>query len=109
MTETAPAEPAQRYTAALAGEIEQKWQDRWDALGTFHADNPVGDLAGPLAGRDPYFILDMFPYPSGKGLHVGHPLGYIATDTLARFRRMKGDNVLYTMGCLLYTSPSPRD
>ncbi len=98
MTETAPAEPAQRYTAALAGEIEQKWQDRWDALGTFHADNPVGDLAGPLAGRDPYFILDMFPYPSGKGLHVGHPLGYIATDTLARFRRMKGDNVLYTMG-----------
>ena len=98
MTETAPAEPAQRYTAALAGEIEQKWQDRWDALGTFHADNPVGDLAGPLAGRDPYFILDMFPYPSGKGLHVGHPLGYIATDTLARFRRMLGDNVLYTMG-----------
>ena len=98
MSENPQSAPAQRYTAELAGQIETKWQDRWEELGTFYADNPAGDLAGPLASRKPYFILDMFPYPSGKGLHVGHPLGYIATDTLARYRRMKGDNVLYTMG-----------
>ncbi|WP_022868328.1 leucine--tRNA ligase [Schaalia vaccimaxillae] len=98
MAETPGTEPAQRYTAQLAQQIETQWQDRWDEQGTFHADNPEGDLAGPLANQPPFFLLDMFPYPSGKGLHVGHPLGYIATDTLARFRRMKGDNVLYTMG-----------
>ena len=98
MSENPQSAPAQRYTAELAGQIETKWQDRWEELGTFYADNPTGELAGPLASRKPYFILDMFPYPSGKGLHVGHPLGYIATDTLARYRRMKGDNVLYTMG-----------
>ncbi len=98
MSENPQSAPAQRYTAQLAGQIETKWQDRWEELGTFYADNPTGALAGPLASRTPYFILDMFPYPSGKGLHVGHPLGYIATDTLARYRRMKGDNVLYTMG-----------
>ena len=98
MSENPQSAPAQRYTAELAGQIETKWQDRWEELGTFYADNPTGDLAGPLASHNPFFILDMFPYPSGKGLHVGHPLGYIATDTLARYRRMKGDNVLYTMG-----------
>ena len=98
MSENPQGAPAQRYTAQLAGQIETKWQERWEELGTFYADNPTGDLAGPLASSNPYFILDMFPYPSGKGLHVGHPLGYIATDTLARYRRMKGDNVLYTMG-----------
>ena len=98
MSENPQSAPAQRYTAELAGQIETKWQDRWEELGTFYADNPTGDLAGPLSSHNPFFILDMFPYPSGKGLHVGHPLGYIATDTLARYRRMKGDNVLYTMG-----------
>ncbi|WP_165215424.1 class I tRNA ligase family protein [Schaalia sp. ZJ1691] len=98
MTQTPGTQPAQRYTAELAGQIEIEWQDRWEERGTFYADNPEGDLAGPLATSTPFFLLDMFPYPSGKGLHVGHPLGYIATDTLARFRRMKGDNVLYTMG-----------
>lgn len=86
-----------RYTAALAGQIEERQQERWDAEGTFNASNPVGDLAGDLPA-DKYFILDMFPYPSGKGLHVGHPLGYIATDTVARYQRMLGKNVLYTMG-----------
>ncbi|PKY72902.1 leucine--tRNA ligase [Winkia neuii] len=89
---------AHRYTAELAGQIESKWQDKWEAENTFAADNPVGDLAGPLAKKDPYFLLDMFPYPSGKGLHVGHPLGYIATDVVARYQRMQGKNVLYTMG-----------
>ena len=87
-----------RYTAALAETIETSWQDRWEAEGTFYSDNPVGALAGPGADKKKFFLLDMFPYPSGKGLHVGHPLGYIATDVVARFTRMTGRNVLYTMG-----------
>ncbi|WP_103062061.1 leucine--tRNA ligase [Actinomyces qiguomingii] len=87
-----------RYTAELAGRLETAWQDRWEREGTFNADNPVGSLAGPDAAKEKFFLLDMFPYPSGKGLHVGHPLGYIATDVVARFTRMTGKNVLYTMG-----------
>ncbi|HEU4492108.1 MAG TPA: leucine--tRNA ligase [Jiangellales bacterium] len=89
-----------RYTAALAAEIEQRWQDRWEAEGTFHAPNPAGPWAEPEAvgGRPKSYVLDMFPYPSGAGLHVGHPLGYIATDVVGRYRRMCGDNVLHTLG-----------
>ncbi|MDD7465247.1 MAG: class I tRNA ligase family protein [Actinomycetaceae bacterium] len=90
-----------RYTAAMANKIEEKWQNFWDEQGTFNAPNPAGDLAdgsGAQLSEDSFFLLDMFPYPSGKGLHVGHPLGYIATDTVARFQRMRGKNVLYTMG-----------
>lgn len=87
-----------RYDAACAGEIELRWQKYWDENGVFYADNPVGDLAGKLAEKPPFYVLDMFPYPSGKGLHVGHPLGYIATDVIARYQRMLGKNVLYTMG-----------
>jgi leucyl-tRNA synthetase len=86
-----------RYTSELAGEIEARWHDRWEAEGTFEAPNPVGDLAGEVSG-DKYFIMDMFPYPSGAGLHVGHPLGYIATDVVGRYRRMRGDNVLHALG-----------
>lgn len=96
-TETpVPAEPRFRYTARLASEIEQAWQDRWEELGTFHAPNPVGDLAGD-ATDSTFYVLDMFPYPSGKGLHVGHPLGYIATDVVGRYQRMKGKNVLHAL------------
>jgi len=91
-----PAEPAYRYTAELAGRIEQEWQDRWEERGTFHAPNPAGSLAGAV-GEDPFYVLDMFPYPSGKGLHVGHPLGYIATDVIGRYQRMKGKNVLHAL------------
>lgn len=98
MTEGAIDKTAHRYTAEVAGRIEANWQQRWVEAGSFHADNPTGGLAGPLAAREPFFLLDMFPYPSGKGLHVGHPLGYIATDVVARYRRMRGHNVLYTMG-----------
>lgn len=90
--------PAHRYTAALAEQIETSWQDRWEREGTFHADNPSGTLAGPRAARDKFYLLDMFPYPSGKGLHVGHPLGYIATDVVGRFERMRGRNVLHALG-----------
>ncbi len=91
-----PAEPPFRYNARLAGEIEQRWQDRWEQEGTFHAPNPAGDLAGP-ASEERFYVLDMFPYPSGKGLHVGHPLGYIATDVIGRYQRMKGKNVLHAL------------
>ncbi|MFB7217093.1 leucine--tRNA ligase [Streptomyces sp. NPDC002596] len=89
-----------RYTAAMAADIEARWQDFWDAHGTYEAPNPTGDLAGDaeLAARPKKFIMDMFPYPSGAGLHVGHPLGYIATDVFARHQRMTGHNVLHTLG-----------
>ncbi|MFY9263599.1 MAG: leucine--tRNA ligase [Actinomycetaceae bacterium] len=100
MTNPAPeATFAHRYTAELANAIEAKWQDRWDAEETFNAPNPAGALADDgTVPAETYYLLDMFPYPSGKGLHVGHPLGFIATDCLARYHRMQGKNVLYTMG-----------
>ncbi|MFD4692990.1 leucine--tRNA ligase [Streptomyces sp. NPDC058463] len=89
-----------RYTAAMAADIEARWQDFWDAEGTYEAPNPTGDLADnpELAAKPKKFIMDMFPYPSGAGLHVGHPLGYIATDVYARHQRMTGHNVLHTLG-----------
>src|SRR5690606_38456827 len=88
--------PPYRYTAELAEQIELAWQDRWQREGTFHAPNPVGDLAGD-ATAEKFYVLDMFPYPSGKGLHVRHPLGYIATDVVGRFQRMLGRNVLHAL------------
>ncbi|GAY09671.1 leucine--tRNA ligase [Pseudonocardia sp. N23] len=101
-TETTIAERAEadagappfRYGAALANRIERKWQDRWEAEGTFHAPNP----GEPGSERSKVYLLDMFPYPSGAGLHVGHPLGFIGTDVLGRYLRMTGHNVLHAMG-----------
>ena len=93
--------PPFRYTAALAQEIELRWQDWWAEHGTFETPNPSGPLGDPeLAARrgEKLFVLDMFPYPSGTGLHVGHPLGFIGTDVFARFKRMTGRNVLHAMG-----------
>lgn len=93
--------PPYRYTAALAGRIEGSWQDTWSKLGTFNVPNPVGSLAptdGTPVPEDKLFVQDMFPYPSGEGLHVGHPLGYIATDVYARYFRMTGRNVLHALG-----------
>ncbi|WP_375490106.1 leucine--tRNA ligase [uncultured Jatrophihabitans sp.] len=93
--------PPFRYTATLADSLETAWQRRWRQQGTFDAPNPAGPLAAGfdrVAIRPHCFIMDMFPYPSGAGLHVGHPLGYIGTDVYARYRRMRGDNVLHTMG-----------
>ena len=92
--------PRHRYTAALANEIETRWQDRWEERGTFEAPNPAGPLADParIAGREQLYVLDMFPYPSGAGLHVGHPLGYIGTDVFGRFKRATGHNVLHALG-----------
>ena len=93
------AGPAHRYTAELAGTIEQRWREQWRDGGVFHAPNPVGPLQGDGAlPAEKLFILDMFPYPSGAGLHVGHPLGFIATDVFGRYHRMNGANVLHTMG-----------
>ncbi len=71
-------------------EIEKKWQQKWIADGVYKVSN--------TSARPKYYVLDMFPYPSGAGLHVGHPLGYIASDIFSRFKRLKGFNVLHPMG-----------
>ena len=76
--------------------IEAKWRAQWAERGTFGTPNPGDDHFD--ASKPKYYVLDMFPYPSGVGLHVGHPLGYIATDIVARFKRMRGFNVLHPMG-----------
>lgn len=75
-------------------EIEHRWKEFWNETGVYQVSNPgEGQPARPK-----YYVLDMFPYPSGAGLHVGHPLGYIASDIFSRFKRLKGFNVLHPMG-----------
>src|SRR3712207_5793180 len=116
MSTDGPAEiPPHRYTAVLANDIEAHWQERWGTEGTFHTPNPSGALDGPrgegattegLVMRSKVFVLDMFPYPSGAGLHVGHPLGYIGTDSFSRYKRMIGYNVLHPMGFDAYGLPA---
>jgi leucyl-tRNA synthetase len=71
-------------------EIEQRWQAHWEQEKTFRAENQ--------SEKPKYYVLDMFPYPSGAGLHVGHPLGYIASDIYSRYKWLKGYNVLHPMG-----------
>ncbi len=71
-------------------DIEQKWQKSWKDNGTYSVSND--------SDKPPFYVLDMFPYPSGAGLHVGHPLGYIASDIFSRYKRLKGYNVLHPMG-----------
>src|SRR5690606_10042695 len=98
---TQASETPHRYTAALANQIEAAWQDRWEREGTFHSANPAGPWAepdDPRLSRGHVMVMDMFPYPSGAGLHVGHPLGFIATDVFSRYQRTTGKNVLHTMG-----------
>ncbi|MEZ0109230.1 leucyl-tRNA synthetase [Catenulispora sp. EB89] len=94
-TQPKPAsdEPKFRYTASVAADIEPKWQEYWAGHHTFEVPDHPADTAEPKA-----YILDMFPYPSGAGLHVGHPLGYIATDVLGRYKMMTGHKVLHTIG-----------
>ena len=108
--ETHDEMPKHRYNADLAGDIERKWQDRWESEQTFWTPNPAGSrLDQPNAERatlPKLFVLDMFPYPSGAGLHVGHPLGFIGTDVYARFQRMNGHNVLHAMGMDAFGLPA---
>ncbi len=77
-------------------QIEPKWQAIWDERQLFHAPNPGEKGFDPQKPK--FFVLDMFPYPSGAGLHVGHPEGYTATDIIARYKRLRGFNVLHPMG-----------
>ncbi len=79
-------------------EIEKKWQDFWRENQTFKAEN--------ISDKPKFYVLDMFPYPSGAGLHVGHPLGYIASDIYARYKRLSGFNVLHPMGYDAYGLPA---
>src|ERR1700674_558515 len=100
-TASGTAAPPFRYDARRANELESKWQDYWEQHRTFWTPNPSGPLVDGferIADRPRLYVLDMFPYPSGAGLHVGHPLGYIGTDVYARFQRMTGHNVLHAMG-----------
>ena len=90
------AETPFRYGGRLAQDIELRWQSHWLNKETFRALNPGDDGFDPAQAK--YYCLDMFPYPSGAGLHVGHPIGYVGSDIISRYRRMQGDNVLHPMG-----------
>ena len=79
-------------------EIEKKWQAEWAKAGTYKVSNQ--------SDKKPFYVLDMFPYPSGAGLHVGHPLGYIASDIYSRYKRLQGFNVLHPMGFDSYGLPA---
>src|SRR3979409_1562734 len=75
--------------------IEQYWQEEWKKRSVYKVSTP-DQSSGP--SKPKYYVLDIVPYPSGVGLHVGHPLGFIASDIYARYKRLKGFNVLHTMG-----------
>ena len=80
--------------------IEDKWQKIWDQQQTYRTES--------TSDKPKYYVLDMFPYPSGKGLHVGHPKGYVGSDIVARYKRMKGFHVLHPMGWDSFGLPAER-
>ena len=85
-----------KYCAAIANELEVRWQSKWAEDTVYAMGNPTDESFD--ASKPKFYCLDMFPYPSGAGLHVGHPVGYIGSDIISRFKRMQGYNVLHPMG-----------
>ena len=96
----APAAPAEQEGATTSGsypfkDVESKWQAYWKEQQTFRTPDKAEGLD---MSKPKFYVLDMFPYPSGAGLHVGHPEGYTATDIMSRYKKMNGFNVMHPMG-----------
>src|SRR5260370_4728028 len=85
-------------------QIEPKWQRLWDERQSFHVPNPGDENFDPAKPK--FYVLDMFPYPSGAGLHVGHPEGYTATDIIARYKRLRRFNLLHPIRWHAFAFPA---